>query len=193
MLIGAAFLICLATVPAAGGRLGLLGRVPLKGGAVVLLALALQIGIVSAFPGEGSHGVHSAVHLASYVLVAVFLVLNRDFPYLWLIASGGALNFLAIAANGGVMPADPDALAAAGIAPEPTGFANSRAVEDPRLPFLGDVFWVPPSWPVSNVFSVGDVLIVVGAFLALHTVCRSRLAAPRFAWPSRRPRAGGPS
>ena len=29
-----------------------------------------------------------------------------------------------------------------------------------------------------NVFSVGDVLIVAGAFLALHTISGSRLALP---------------
>ena len=59
------------------------------------------------------------------------------------------------------MPADPDALAAAGVHQEAGDFANSTAVAHPHLSFLGDVFAVPASWPVSNVFSVGDVILVV--------------------------------
>jgi hypothetical protein len=51
------------------------------------------------------------------------------------------------------------------------------------LSFLGDVFAVPASWPVSNVFSVGDVILVVAALLALHCLCGSRLVLVRFAAP----------
>jgi hypothetical protein len=123
------------------------------------------------------------VHLASYGLIAAFLWANRHIAYLWLAALGGALNLAAIAANGGVMPADPDALAAAGVHQEAGDFANSTAVAHPHLSLLGDVFAVPASWPVSNVFSVGDVILVVAALLALHCLCGSRLALARFAAP----------
>jgi hypothetical protein len=81
------------------------------------------------------------------------------------------------------MPADPDALAAAGVHQEAGDFVNSTAVAHPHLSFLGDVFAVPASWPVSNVFSVGDVILVVAALLALHCLCGSRLALARFAAP----------
>ena len=36
---------------------------------------------------------------------------------------------------------------------------------------------------MSNVFSVGDVILVVAALLALHCLCGSRLALLRFAAP----------
>jgi len=39
---------------------------------------------------------------------------------------------------------------------------------------------------VSNVFSVGDVILVVAALLALHCLCGSRLALARFAVPHAR-------
>jgi MFS family permease len=55
---------------------------------------------------------------------------------------------------------------------------NSGAVADPKLWFLGDVFALPAGFPMANVFSVGDVLIVVGAFILVHCVCGSRLARP---------------
>jgi hypothetical protein len=46
-------------------------------------------------------------------------------------------------------------------------------VDGSALSWLGDVFAVPDSWPLSNVFSVGDVLIAVGLFVGLHCLSRS--------------------
>jgi hypothetical protein len=109
----------------------------------------------------------------------VFLAANWRLPGLPLAALGAALNLLAIVANGGVMPASPSALAAAGLPVDQPGFQNSAALADPRLAFLGDVFAVPASWPLSNVFSVGDLLIGAGLAWGLHRVCGSRLV-PRW-------------
>ena len=53
-------------------------------------------------------------------------------------------------------------MAGAGLNLEP-GFQNSTALAEPRLAFLGDVFHLPASWPLSNVFSVGDVPIALGS------------------------------
>ena len=180
MLLGLALLFCFVSVPLAGGRLSRLAGVRFRAGWVVLVAIATQILIVSVAPG-GTKGLHAAAHLASYALLGAFALANASFPYLWLIAGGGALNVAAISANGGVMPADPDALVAAGLDPRSDEFSNSAALDDPHFSFLGDVFWVPASWPASNVFSIGDALLVLGAFLALHTVCASRLGLRRFA------------
>jgi hypothetical protein len=42
------------------------------------------------------------------------------------------------------------------------------------------VFYVPESWPLSNVFSIGDVLIVVGSTYLAHRWCsRPRCSRPR--------------
>ncbi len=189
MLIALGLLVALVTVPLARGRLAALADVEFRAGWLALLALGLQILVISVL-GDDAGAMSEAVHIGSYVLLAAFVIANRDVPYLWLVALGGLANFVAIVANGGVMPADPDALERAGLETEDGEFANSAAVEDARLQPLGDVFAVPESWPASNVFSVGDVLIVVGAFAAVHTICRSRLALPRFSGMSR---ATGPA
>jgi len=178
VLIGVVLLLCLATVPLAGGRLGALADVRFRASWLAMTGIALQIVVISIVPA-GASWAHHAVHLASYGFIAAFLWVNRRLPFLWLAAIGGALNLLAIVANGGVMPADPDALAAAGVEQKAGDFANSTAVAHPHLSVLGDVFAVPSSWPVSNVFSIGDVILVVAALLALHSVCGSRLALPR--------------
>src|SRR3954462_2784333 len=184
MLIGIAVLLCLASVPPAPGRVGALAELAFRRPWLLGLAIAVQILIVSIIPGDGSPAMHNAVHVATYFLVGAFVVANRRIPWVWLVALGGALNFAAICANGGVMPADPDAVRAAGMVVDPAEFTNSGAVAHPHLQFLGDVFWLPSSWPVSNVFSVGDVLILLGALLAMHCVCASRLALRRFAVPA---------
>jgi hypothetical protein len=180
MLIGLVLLLCLATVPLARGRLAALADVRFTAPWLAVAAIAVQVLAISIVP-QGADWPHHAAHVASYGLVAGFVWANRRLPYLWLAAIGGGLNLMAIVANGGVMPADPDALAAAGVEQKAGEFANSTAIAHPHLRFLGDVFAVPSSWPVSNVFSVGDVVLVIAAFLALHSVCGSRLARPRSA------------
>jgi hypothetical protein len=182
MLIGLVLVLCLATVPLARGRLSALADLRFRAPWLALLGIAAQILVISILP-KGSAWLHHAVHLISYGLIAGFVWANRHVPYVWLGAIGGALNLAAIVANGGVMPADPDALVTAGIHQQADEFANSTAVAHPHLAFLGDVFAVPSSLPVSNVYSVGDVILVVAALLALHCVCGSRLALRRFAAP----------
>jgi Family of unknown function (DUF5317) len=187
VLIGFFLLLAFAAVPLAGGRLGLLADVRIRLGWLAVAALLVQVVIVSVVPG-GSHGLHVAVHLATYVAVAAVVAANLRLPYAWLMAAGGAMNFAAIVANAGVMPASASALRAADRAPQAGEFANSVVRDHPHLAFLGDVFAVPAPLPLANVFSVGDVCLVAGAFLFLHAACRvsERPRAPR-----RGRRAGG--
>jgi hypothetical protein len=174
MLIGAALLLCIVSVPLLGGRLHALAELELRRGGVAVAALLIQFVIISILPGD-AWGLSKEIHLATYFMLGAFLVANRHIPGLLVIALGGALNFAAIASNGGVMPADPDAIAAAGIEQKAGDFSNSAAAADAPLGFLGDVFHTPSWLPIHNVYSVGDIEIVIGAFLLLHFVCRSRL------------------
>jgi Family of unknown function (DUF5317) len=160
-------------VPLAGGRLGALVEVRLRHVWAIFAALGLQIAAME-LPGL-PEGLRAALMVAAYPVGAVFLAANWRLPGMTLVALGAALNLLAISVNGGVMPASPSALAGAGLPVHEPGFQNSTALADPRLAFLGDVFHLPASWPLSNVFSVGDVLIALGIVWALHRICRSRL------------------
>ena len=108
-------------------------------------------------------------------MAAVFLVINRRLPGMPFLAFGSAANLAAIVANGGVMPASAWATRVSGLTSPGDEFANSRMVEDPHLLFLGDVFAIPDSWPFSNVFSIGDVALVIGGAILIHTTCETRL------------------
>jgi MFS family permease len=168
------FGLCVLSVPLAGGRLSELARLRLRAGWAVALALAVQV-VLARIDPQGSQWLHGALHIASYVLAGVFVVANRRIPGLWLLGLGGGLNLVAIAANNGVMPILPSAMAAAGLNNAPGVFHNSGLVVGARVPFLGDIFAVPAPLPFHNVFSAGDICILLGAAIALHRICRSRL------------------
>ena len=176
MLLVVTALVLLATVPLAGGRLSRLADIRPKAIWAVLLAAAIQVAITQ-MPG-GSHGVHVALHVFSYVLDAYFVFANRRLTGVPVVALGAALNVAAITANGGVMPASATALRISGIA-ERAGFDNSAALAHPHLAFLGDIIPVPGPWPIGNVLSIGDLIIFVGAFIVLHVACGSRVAGLR--------------
>jgi hypothetical protein len=165
---------CLLSVPLAGGRLRRLGELEVHATWAVLGSAAIQVVITSAVRG-GDYALHVGLHVTSYALVAWFLFVNRRLIGMPFVALGAGLNVLAISVNGGVMPATAAALRIAGIDTS-GGFANSAVIAHPRLLFLGDVIPVPGPWPIGNVLSVGDLLIVAGALLLLHCTCRSRCA-----------------
>jgi hypothetical protein len=137
-------------------------------------AIALQFLVITILPGAPEWFDRSG-HLASYVLLGAFAWVNRRVPGVPLMAIGGALNVLAIAANGGVMPASGWALTTAGI-PIGPGFHNSALLAHPHLLFLGDVFAIPSAVPHAEVFSVGDLFLMGGAVYGIHRICRRRAA-----------------
>lgn len=130
---------------------------------------ALQtFAILVALPGV----LAEVLHVGTYVVAVVFLWANRSIPGVPVVATGAALNGITIALNGGVLPASPGAVRAAGI-DTGEGFANSAVVADPVLPWLGDVLAWPAPLPLANTFSLGDVLIVLGVVIAAWTgTCR---------------------
>jgi uncharacterized protein DUF5317 len=187
MTLALAFLLLLLSVPAAGGRLGAFAEVELRSVWLVVVAFGVQVLLVTVVP-EGDTTLHRILHLSTYGLASAFVLRNLELRFVWVIALGGLLNFVAIAANGGVMPASRGALDAAGLSVQSGSFANSDLVENAHVAFLGDVFAIPAGWPGANVFSVGDAVMVLGAFLVLHAATGSRLLA---ATRTERPRAQG--
>lgn len=175
MIIPVGVLLLFLTVPLSGGRIGRLGALPLRWSSAVAIALAIQIVVTV---GTVTPGIGAGLHLVSYAFAAAFVVANRRIPGMLLTASGGSMNLAAIAANGGVMPASPRAMEIAGISATGEHFVNSGAVEGARLAWLGDVFAIPAAWPLSNVFSVGDVVLLVGVAILMHRACHTAPARP---------------
>jgi Family of unknown function (DUF5317) len=174
MLLVAAFVLVLLSVPLSGGRLSALAGLELSAVWLLPVALAIQVLIISVFP-QNDGWVLSTAHIFSYAIILTFLVANRAHAGLRFVGLGVAMNAAAIAANGGVMPASDFALNLAGRSGATGEFMNSAFVGDANLAFLGDIFAWPDPLPLHNVFSPGDVCILVGAAILLHQVCGSRL------------------
>ncbi len=172
MLVALLIVLAFASVPLTGGRLERLADLDPRGVRWLMAALVGQLMIIVVVPG-GDTDVHRAVHVATYAAAAVFLWANRRIPGMLVLGAGAMLNAVAIAANGGVMPASREGMRAAGMPlAAPGEFVNSAPVDDARLQFLGDVLAIPSWLPGAKVFSVGDVLIAVGAVLVVHVACR---------------------
>ncbi len=162
----------------AGGRLSRYADLRIRRPWVLFAALLAQVVVIEVVPGA-NHALLSLVHVATYVAAGWFVWLNRATPGLWLIAIGAASNGLTIAVNCGSLPASRAALEFAGLHQNPGEFKNSTILVHPHLGFLGDVLATPSSWPLANVFSVGDVLVLAGLAWGAHRICRSRLVPTR--------------
>lgn len=151
---------------ALGGRLDRLGDLQFHWAWLAIAGLVVQVvlfsGPVATVVGDWG----PPIYVASTAAVLVAVLRNWRVPGLALVALGAASNLLAIAANGGVMPASAEAVAALG-AEAAEGFSNSVVMADPALRPLTDIFALPSWVPLANVFSIGDVLIGVGVAVVI--------------------------
>lgn len=148
-----------------GGRFDRLGRLRFRFAPVVLGALVVQLLIFGPLDRVvGAAG--PPLYLGSTVAALLAVAANVRIPGLALVVVGTASNLAAILANGGVMPADPAALAVAGL-DDGGGFSNSAVLDSPALRPLTDVFAIPEAVPFANVFSIGDLLIAAGIAIAV--------------------------
>jgi hypothetical protein len=158
-----------------GGRLERLGNLRFRWAPLALLGLAVQVALFSDPLAQVVADAGPPIYVASTAAVLVAVLRNLDIPGVALIALGACSNLVAIVANGGYMPADPDALASiGGVAP---GYSNSSTVADPALAPLTDLFALPSWVPFANVFSIGDVLLGIGVAATIAIAMRSAVPA----------------
>ncbi|MGD8732678.1 MAG: DUF5317 domain-containing protein [Anaerolineales bacterium] len=158
-----------------GGQLKNLAALELRFAWLPLAMFAVQFGFVLFPLGEGElyFRVVPWITVSTYALLIAFLALNRELPGLKLILLGAALNLAVILANGGCMPVNREALVRSGhldkvfIQGDRAYVLGSKDIvldrEDTRLQVLSDVLKVPGALEVPATFSIGDVLIMVGA------------------------------
>jgi Family of unknown function (DUF5317) len=162
------------------GRIGALGSVKVRMWPVAIIGLAFQ-GLLFSSPLASMVGnLGPSLYVVSTTLVLMALVLNLRQPGFWLITLGAFANFVVIIANGGQMPASPEAFAILNGSPvvPTTEFSNS-VIAGPNTPlyFLADIYVLPRPFPLANVLSLGDVMIGVGGALFIVAVMHGREGA----------------
>jgi hypothetical protein len=117
------------------------------------------------------------LYVLSMLLLVAWVAVNWRVPGMALLAAGLLCNTIAIAVNGGYMPVAPESAAYAGrignYATEGMAVNNNSIATNSNvhLWILTDILALPHWFPLANVFSPGDVLIVAGAcFLCYRTV-----------------------
>jgi hypothetical protein len=168
-----------------GGRLERVPRAGVRWPLVAVVGLALQL-----LPVPGRPALW--LLYGSLLLLLGFAAANLRHKGFVLILAGLALNLAVIAANGG-MPVDERAIVAsgqqdtlAGLVRDGDGVKHQLAGPHTRLRPLGDVIAVAP--PVSQVISVGDVLVDLG--IVWFLVAAMRAGPRRRRLPSRPADAG---
>lgn len=119
----------------------------------------------------------------SYLLFFAAFFVNRRLPGMGLLAAGAILNVIVILANGGRMPVSPAGVVATLGQEALRDLAESGdpiyslVTAETRLPFLADVFYLPPALGLTKVFSVGDILVWVAIFHLVQSGMRRRWSA----------------
>lgn len=123
--------------------------------------------------------------VGSQIILLVFVWINRKKPGFWMLGAGLALNFLVIVLNGGLMPISPENVRK--VYPDVPAdwwqvgerLGNGKDIvltpSTTRLWFLSDRFLLPEGLGFQVAFSLGDVLIALGAFWLLWTLGGPRL------------------
>lgn len=160
-----------------GGRLSGLADVHVRWSWVIVAGLLVQVALFSVPVSDriGSSG--PPIYVASTAAVLAAILANRAIRGMIVVAAGAACNLAAILANGGYMPADPDAIGTLGTA-HLTGYSNSSLLADPVLGPLTDIFVMPAWMPFANVFSAGDVIIGLGVTIVIASAMRARTRSP---------------
>jgi hypothetical protein len=156
-----------------GGRLKYYLDKPLKGIFLPVVAFALEAALEL-----GGPKLLAPMVILEYLLLFVFIFLNRRIRAIWLVAVGVALNALVIFASGFRMPVTPVVFH-----PALSEFAErvkaGQLIEyvlvgwDAPLWFLGDT--VPITRVVPGIASIGDIVMAAGMFWLLQYL----MAPPR--------------
>jgi uncharacterized protein DUF5317 len=166
-----------------GGRLSGLSRLEFQLAPLIAMGMVIQVALFAAPVAAEVGQAGPLIYVGSSLLVLAAVIRNAHLPGLPIVAAGAISNLVAIAANGGYMPASAAAMAAQGRV-APTVYSNSAAIAQPVLAPLTDIFAMPGWIPAANVFSIGDILIGMGVAMAIALSMRQARAelpeGPRF-------------
>lgn len=161
-----------------GGRLVNLGDIELRAWWLLFVSLALQFGTRLLPDDENLAWIGVAMVLFSYVLLMIMVILNRSKPGMGIAGLGVLMNFIVIAANGGMPVLSGAAEVASGFSvsiPDLSGTFKHVPLDDTsQLTFFADVIPIR-LLGVGEVISLGDIFLALGLGVFLeHELRRPR-------------------
>jgi hypothetical protein len=170
--------LCLSLVT--GGRLRYIENFHLNALPLGVGAFVVQL-LIFTSRGESLLGVLlPGVYVLTLLVLLAFLLVNRRVFGIPVLLVGLMLNLLVIGANGGRMPADPQALVATGQSSHAEELvrdgtaANVVLMSDrTHLNFLGDYIVLPLLGDMGSAYSTGDLLALVGEAALVYGMVRA--------------------
>jgi hypothetical protein len=118
---------------------------------------------------------------SAYVFMLWFFFSNREYEDIRVFMIGWLLNSLVILANLGRMPVDLEQAKKLPYSIEPllngSDFKHTILTNETSLPFLADIMHMP--FPIPRVISIGDLFIMLGAFLLVQRIMNKPISLIR--------------
>lgn len=172
-----------------GGRFWRLAEARIRYVWLIFVPLGLYIvswAVAAALPSSKLGWLFGTMAIVEKLALIVVALANRRLPGVKLILAGIVLNLIALCANCGMMPADPNALDTAfgaGYAEEQRDAPHVRsAIMDTstNLGFLCDIVAARrPFVFAPAVYSIGDLVMSVGIFIAIIALMRTPSAGEK--------------
>ena len=157
------------------GKFRNLEKIEIKAWYLLLIAAGIQI-ILSIIKNYGIilNNVFFYLHILSYILMIICIILNLNRNSMKAFLIGVVLNFIVIFSNGGKMPVSLHGI---------KGIDNSISTElqtsdfdikhqvinqNTKLVYLSDILLIPKPYPIRKIFSVGDIFIMIGLFIFIQ-------------------------
>lgn len=157
-----------------GGSLRNLANMKIEGIYIIAAAFLMDAAVIwsvrSGLLETGS--VTVLLDMSVYLLLLLFVFMNRRNPYIVIAGAGFLLNALVIFGNGGAMPVGEYALQAAGLTLDVSTQGHYVPVgEATRFRYLGDI--IPYTFLNINIISIGDIVSALGVMLLIATSMKS--------------------
>lgn len=110
------------------------------------------------------------LHLVSYGLILVPLLLNYKRVGMVLMGIGTVLNMIPIIFNEGKMPVK----VPGGISEPIFDLGHTMMVATTKVKGLSDILYLSKPYPIPKVLSIGDLFIMVGVFWLIQTIMCSK-------------------
>lgn len=165
------------------GSFAALARAEFRGIWLAILAIIIRLYLYAQGAAEAEWVARWVPYLltVSYGLLLYVVWLNRERLGVILFGLGSLANYVVIAVNGWRMPISRTGLVATGQADlidylaGPADYVHGLLDDGTKLRLLADVLYLPPPFPRPTVFSLGDVLIMMGVFLLIFTMMSAKL------------------